>query len=122
MIKKYIVWKKIEKYMYKQVEYNDKSMNTLAIFLNDGIGFKPYVNFLENQKHDEFSGNISWLQKHGKFITIEIDDYVYPNMPPFITTINNLLTMLKKYKRLFYLEVNRIEITLEDDLLTISGD
>lgn len=122
MIKRYSIWQKIEKYMYKQIEYNDKSMNTLAIFLNDGIGFKSYIEFLENPQDDEFSGNISWLEKKGKLVTIEIDNYVYPNMPPFTTTIDNLLTILKEYKRLFYLETNKIEIKLEDNKLSISGE
>ncbi len=108
--------------MYKQIEYNDKSMNTLAIFLNDGIGFKSYIEFLENQQDVEFSGNISWLEKQGKLVTIEIDDYVYPNMHPFTTTIDNLLTILKEYKRLFYLEVDIIKISLDDNVLTITSE
>lgn len=121
-MQRFIRWQKLEKYIYKQVECSDKSMDTLCIFLNDGIGFKPYIDFLENAQKIRIGGNLSYLEKQGKMVSIEIDDYVYPDMPSFITTIDNLLTILKEYKRLFYLEVDIIEITIEDDELSIKGE
>lgn len=118
MIKKYSIWQKIEKYMYKKIECSDGSMDSLDIFLNDGLD----INFSEDPQEIKFYGNISHMKKQGKMITVSIDDYVYPDMTPFTTTIDNLLTILKEYKRLFYLEVDRIKISLEDGIVTISGD
>lgn len=120
-MKKYSIWQKIEKYMYKQIEYNHVTMDTLDIFLNDGIGFKPYIKYLNDPRRKSFSGNISWLEKKGNLVTIEIDDYVYPSMPLFTTTINNLLKILHEYQKLEDLEVDQIEISLENDKVSING-
>lgn len=107
--------------MYKQDKWSDDSMVTLHMFLNDGVGYKPYINYLNDQQRINISGNISWLQKQGELVTVEIDDYVYPDMPPFTTTIDNLLTILQEYQKLEDLEVDHIEISLDDDVLTIAG-
>ncbi|MGE0009352.1 MAG: hypothetical protein AB7F19_02310 [Candidatus Babeliales bacterium] len=56
-------------------------------------------------------------------VSIEIDDYIYPNTPIFSTSICNLIKIIQEYDRLEDLEVNRIEITIDEfDQVTIVGE
>ncbi len=80
------------------------------------------MNFLEDTYRIKFSGNISDLEKRDTLVTVFVDDYVFPNMPPFTTTIKNLIAILIEFVRLKDLEVNKIIITLNDDVVTISGE
>lgn len=121
MLKKFITWQHVEKYVYKELEYSDEDMITLSFFLGDGIGIKPFIEFLQNSKETEFFGNISELEKRGKLVKVSIDDYIYPGMPPFTTTIENLIMILEEFKRLRMLEIKKIELILDDENLTITG-
>lgn len=114
MIKRKLVWQQISKNIYRQMSDNDASLEALAIFLKDGLGFKAYIDFLLDKNQQKFVGNLSWLEKHGNMISIDIDDYVYPDTPIFTTTISNLLLILEEYKKLFLLEVDRIEISFDE--------
>lgn len=55
-------------------------------------------------------------------VIIRMHDAIFPNMPPFTTTIENMIEILQEYEKLYFMEIDRIEITLEDDILTIRGD
>ncbi|MGE0009354.1 MAG: hypothetical protein AB7F19_02325 [Candidatus Babeliales bacterium] len=123
MIKRKFIWHKLKKNIYRQDSVSDKSIEALAIFLSDGLGFKTYMDFLLDEKRQRFVGNLSWLEKRGDMISIDIDDYVYPDTPIFTTTIRNLITILQEYRRLFYLQVNRIEITIDEfDQVSVTGE
>ncbi len=107
--------------VYRVKERSDPSMFTLFMFLGDGLGYDSYIKFLEDNKRNEFLGNISVIEKKRTQAVITIDDNIIPNADPFITTINNLIAILKEYKRLELLGVNKIEISLDNDQLSIKG-
>ena len=121
MNKKFIIWQHVQSYIYNEIEYSGEDMMTLSLFLDDGVGIKPYVDFLLDSKRTEIFGNISELEKQGKLVKVSIDDYIYPGMPPFITTIENLIVILEEFKRLRLLETKKIELILDDDILTINA-
>lgn len=107
--------------VYRLKERSDPSMFTLFMYLGDGLGYDSYIKFLEDNKRNEFLGNISVIEKKGSEAIITIDDNIISNAVPFITTINNLIVILKEYKRLELLGVDKIEIALDDDQVTVNG-
>ncbi len=121
MIKKFIVWHKLNNGLYQIKEYSNRTMLTLAFFLNDGLPFELYINFLKNENQQEFQGNISLIEKKENIVIISMDDYVYPNMPSFKISIDNLIKIIEEYSRLYFLGVNRIEISLNNGIVTIEG-
>lgn len=113
----------MENEIYKIVSYADDSMFTLALFLKDGLGFAPYINFLENDERAEFSGNISYIEKKGKKVIIYIDDLIFPNQAPFVVTIDGLIKILKEYLDLYITGMNHIQITIDElDQVTVTGE
>ncbi len=119
MQRKAILMKEGEVYRLK--ERSDPSMFTLFMFLGDGLGYDSYIKFLEDNKRNEFLGNISVVEKKGNEAAITIDDNIIPNADPLITTIDNLVVILKEYKRLELLAVDRIEILFEDGNVRVIG-
>ncbi|MGE0009353.1 MAG: hypothetical protein AB7F19_02320 [Candidatus Babeliales bacterium] len=122
MIKKKLILCKLENEIYKIARYSDDSMFTLALFLKDGLGFEPYIKFLENEERAEFSGNISYIEKKQEKAIIFIDDLIFPNQAPFIIAIDDLITILKEYLNLYLLGVDEIEITINEfDQVSVIG-
>ncbi len=119
-MKKFIIWQKIAAGVYKRTNYSHNAMITLALFLIDGLSIQSYIQFLENGEQF-FSGNIADLEKNGDSITIILDEYVFPNMPTFTTTIKNLVTILQEYRKLEKLNVEHISIILDNEQLLIEG-
>lgn len=103
-------------------EFSDNSMYTLALFLQDGLGYDSYANFLNDKNRQSFGGNISMLEKVGRMVIVTIDDDIIPDAEPLTISIENLLTALKEWHHLRLLEVARIEFVLDNNLLTISSD
>lgn len=122
MNNKISIWRKIEQNGYLQVAYSHPVMLTLEIFLNDGIGFSSYIEFLLDEARQKCAGNLSWLQKTGNMVSIEIDDYVYPDTPVLTTSISNLLKILIEYRELLKADVDKIEIIIdENDNVFVKG-
>ena len=90
-MEKYITWQRITNRVYKRVNFSDDAMITLSLFIEDGLGSSTYISFLEDKGRQEFSGNISLLEKHGRMVTILLDDTVFPGLPDFTTTVDNLI-------------------------------
>ncbi len=122
MSKKSLIWKKVKSEIFQVKEYSDDSMFTLAIFLEDGLDVQTYIDFLNNEQKEKLYGNISVLRKKNKIVTASINEDVFSNIIPFTTTIENMIRILQEYEKLYFLRVDRIEIILEDDILTIKGD
>lgn len=122
MIKK-ILLNKMHRHIYKINTESNESIMGLIYFLNDGVGFDYYVDFLLDEARKECGGNISWLEKNGNIVSIEIDDYVYPDTPIFTTSVSNLLYIIKEFNRLEDLEVDRIQISVDDnDNVNVIGE
>lgn len=118
-----ISWNKLPSGVYRVDKYTDDSMLTLALFLEDGLGIKAYIDFLENEELIKLIGNISMLRKKGEFVSILINEDIFPNMPYLEISISSLICILVEYKKLYLSQVDRIEITIdENDHVTITGE
>jgi uncharacterized protein (DUF736 family) len=120
-MKKNIIWHKVKNEIYHP-ECHDKLMATLSLFFEDGLPFQSYINFLQDNQEEKFYGNISTMRKQRHIVIIRMNEAIFPNMPPFTATIENMIEILQEYEKLYFLGVDIIEITLEDDTLTIKGD
>ena len=120
-MKQKLTFIRLEKTLYKLSEFGDDSTDTLAIFLQDGLGYDSYANFLIDNNRQSFGGNISMMKKVGRMVIVTIDDDIIPDAEPLTISIENLLTVLKEWHRLRLLEVDGIEIVLDDSLLTVTS-
>lgn len=121
-MQKYIFITKSDQMSYKLNKYSDDMMFTLYMCLTDGLGTESYINFLEDCARVRFSGNICSMIKLDDMISLSIDEGIIPNLPIFNSSIDNLIKIYKEINRLKDLGVNKIYITLDNDVLTISGD
>lgn len=105
---------------YKLVEGGDKGLSTLFALLRFGPFPDSYIAFLNDNKKDEFYGNVANLQKNGDVVTIEIEEYQFPGLPLFTIKIENLLSILNKWKRLEEIKPNVIELISHDGIVSIA--
>ena len=121
-MKKMAVIKKLMQDIIKITEDSNKELNTVFTLLILGSGSDVYITFLKDKNKAEFQDEESILSKKNDLVTIEINDYLFPGHPSFTTTQVNLLNILKEWRRLKELQPDRIELVLEDDVLTMKGD
>ncbi len=120
-MKKHAVFEKAQDHMYIFNGASDSSVFTLFMFLGDGLHRVSYFEFLSNGHEQEFYGNITSMHKAGAYITVNLYDHIIPGMLPFTTTIENLVTIIKEWDRLRTLGVDKIDFSLENDVLAIEG-
>lgn len=123
MNKKILILHKLNNGLYQVKSYSDETMNSLAIFLEDGLDLDRYINYLKDSSRLKFYGNIIRMEKKGEEVVIIINEDIFPNMPIFITRIENVVKILNEFLGLVDQQVERIEITLDDlDQVTITGE
>lgn len=123
MIEKKLQWIKLPSGVYRVDIYTDDSVLTLSLLFEDGLGFQDYIDFFENIDEDEFFGNICVMRKKSNKIVLDINEYVFPGLPSFETKTQNMIEIMKKYRRFLDLNAERIEIIIdESDQITITGD
>ena len=121
-MQKKITLKKIANGYYKLSDNSDKSLYTLYLFLCYGPYPDSYIAFLEDKNRTTFYGNVANLQNNSDLVTIEIDEFLVPDVPSYTITQKNLLEALIGYEKYKILGVDSIEIILDDDVLTITCD
>lgn len=120
-MKQYIYLIKTKPFLYKLEKDSGDTMFVLYLFITDGLRSDSFVEFLEEKEKIRICGNMVNLRKSGNMVTITIDEYVFPDMPTLTVTIDNLITISKEFRRLEEQEVNRIKITFDNNVLSISG-
>ena len=55
------------------------------------------------------------MEKHNNLVTVTLDDTIFPDTKPFVTTINNLIFILRKWHYYKALLVDTIKFVLKDD-------
>ena len=121
MLNRYAICYKLPENMYRLGEHSDESMETLSIFLGDGLSPRTYIEFLEDASKQKFSGNISVLQKYGNRVTMILFDDFFSDMIPLTTTQDNLIKIVREWNRLEDFLVGKIEVVLNDNDVTIIG-
>lgn len=122
IVKKYAVFIKQNRSNYKMVKYSDESMVTLFMLLGDGLGLEHYIAFLQDENQLDFFGNVTSIKKQGNMVIVTLDENMFPDSIPFITTIDNLVNILNENRRFQRLEVDRIEIVLDNNKLSVTGN
>jgi hypothetical protein len=116
---RYAVWHKLETNVYALVDYSDETMATLSLFLGDGLPAKYYIEFLEDNHEHKSTFNITTLHKMKHLVQVTLIDDFFAHMPVFITTIENLIKILKAYSQNERALVNEIKVILQDDSVEI---
>ena len=120
-MKKHAVFVKEKEHLYRLHEASDGSFFTLFMFLGDGLHKETYFEFLKDLGEHEFYGNISSMHKKTNTVTVNLHDTIVPDAVPFITTTENLQTILTQWDQLRLEGVATINLTLDSDALTMIG-
>ncbi len=68
---------------YQLVEYNDSSMESLFIFMGDGLLLESYVNFLNDKNRTFLCGNVCELVKNEDLVTVNVDQNILSGLSSF---------------------------------------
>lgn len=117
----YITWQKLSNGIYKRVSCSDDFMDTLSLFVEDGLETERYVSFLEDKKLQEFYSNISYLKKNGDNVTIFIDNDIFPDMIPYEMKTCNLIAFLNELHKLKKKGAENIRFSLQNDVMDVSS-
>lgn len=120
-MKKTALFTKLKDNLYRFNGGNDPSFFTLFIFLGDGLYKETYFKFLHDAAEQVFYGNVSGMQKKDNQVTVFVYDDLIPDAIPFTTSIYNLITILKEWDRLRLEQVETITLTLNNEMLTMTG-
>lgn len=121
-MKKYAVFYHAHSGLYQLIEYSDISMSSLFTFLRDGLPLDSYVNFLKDAERNTFYANVCELEKNDELITVSVDQYIYAGAPSFTMTKDNMLYLLLEWRRLTDLEIDKIEIDIDGNNVSIKGE
>lgn len=118
-----MIFQKNRSYSYYEQPCDDLTMDTLQWFFGDGLPFDTYIKFLEDAEKKSFGGNICGMDKYRDRVSVYIQEEICPELLPLDLPIETMLMIVKEYKRLYYLEVEKIEVSFDQyDQVTVTGE